>query len=242
MRRKEGSMCSAWLLIVFRHGGEIEGSTPLRSRRGDLQFSDVNATPTRRRLLYVDEQGMPIRSGAGGGDAVHPLSDAATYSGGPTSDLPDGPRRLIWGTNVSVEESTQAFNKFLREFKRRYRMRMDGEFVAPGEGDELVYVEMLKQLRELGTSNLNLDVQNLKSFPPTKRFYHQLHAYPQEIIPIMDTCVKDTMLEMLEEAGADEAEYEACLERIYKARPFNLEKTVNMRDLNPAGKAPVVNR
>ena len=115
-------------------------------------------------------------------------------------------------------------------------MRMDGEFVAPGQGDELVYVEMLKQLRLLGTSNLNLDVQNLKSFPPTKRFYHQLHAYPQEVIPIMDTCVKDTMLEMLEEDGASDAEYQSCLEKIYKARPFNLEKTVNMRDLNPAGK------
>ncbi|KAG0642461.1 MCM2/3/5 family-domain-containing protein [Tuber brumale] len=232
--RSSGLPMSSASVLRSRYGGEIEGSTPLRSRRGDLQFSDVNATPTRRRLLYVDEQGMPIRSGAGGGDAAHPLSDAATYSGGPTSDLPDGPRRLIWGTNVSVEESTQAFNKFLREFKRRYRMRMDGEFVAPGEGDELVYVEMLKQLRELGTSNLNLDVQNLKSFPPTKRFYHQLHAYPQEIIPIMDTCVKDTMLEMLAGAGASRAEYDTCLERIYKARPFNLEKTVNMRDLNPA--------
>lgn len=50
----------------------------------------------------------------------------------------------------------------------------------------------------------------------------------------MDTCVKDTMLEMLQEDGATGAEYQACLERIYKARPFNLEKSVNMRDLNPA--------
>ena len=183
----------------------------------------------------MDEQGVPVRS-ATSGDTTHPLSDAATYSGGLAPEVPEGPRRLIWGTNVSVEESTQVFNKFLREFKRRYRMRMDGEFVAPGQGDELVYVEMLKQLRLLGTSNLNLDVQNLKSFPPTKRFYHQLHAYPQEVIPIMDTCVKDTMLEMLEEDGASDAEYQSCLEKIYKARPFNLEKTVNMRDLNPAGK------
>lgn len=113
-------------------------------------------------------------------------------------------------------------------------MRMDEEFVAPGEGEELVYVDMMKQMRVLGTSNLNLDVRNLKSYPPTKRFFHQLHNYPQEIIPIMDTCVKDTMLEMLEEDGATPKEYEACMERIYKARPFNLEKSVNMRDLNPA--------
>lgn len=165
---------------------------------------------------------------------MHPLSDAATYSAGPTSDIPDGPKRLIWGTNVSVEESTQSFRKFLRDFKRRYRMRMDEELVDPGEGEELVYVDMMKQMHVLGTSNLNLDVRNLKSYPPTKRFFHQLHNYPQEIIPIMDTCVKDTMLEMLEEDGATAKEYQACMERIYKARPFNLEKSVNMRDLNPA--------
>lgn len=114
-------------------------------------------------------------------------------------------------------------------------MRMDEEFVAPGQGEELVYVDILRQMRALGTSNLNLDVRNLRSYPPTKRFFHQLLNYPQEIIPIMDTCVKDIMLEMLEEDGADEQEYQECMERIYKARPFNLEKSVNMRDLNPAG-------
>ncbi|KAI5839163.1 MCM2/3/5 family-domain-containing protein [Morchella snyderi] len=215
---------------VLRRNADTVASTPARSRRGDLQFSGINsATPTRRRL-YVDEQGLPVR----GADATHPPSDAATYSAGPTSEISDGPKRLIWGTNVSVEESTQAFRKFLRDFKRRYRMRMDDEFVAPGQGEELVYVDILRHMRALGTSNLNLDVRNLRSYPPTKRFFHQLLNYPQEIIPIMDTCVKDTMLEMLEEDGADEQEYQQCMERIYKARPFNLEKSVNMRDLNPA--------
>ena len=142
-------------------------------------------------------------------------------------------------SNVSVEESTQAFRKFLRDFKRKYRMRMDNEFVAPGQGEEPVYVEMLKQMRELETTNLNLDVQNLKAFPPTKKFYHQLHAYPQEIIPIMDTCVKDEMLEYLEAIGAHTEEYDQCLVRGYKARPFNVEKSINMRDLNPEGMSTV---
>lgn len=115
-------------------------------------------------------------------------------------------------------------------------MRQDGEFVSPGEGEELVYQEMLQQMRTLDVSNLNLDVQNLKSFPPTKRFYHQLQAYPQEIIPIMDTCVKDEMLDMLHATGAAEQEYQFCLEKIYKARPFNMDKSVNLRDLNPSGR------
>lgn len=185
--------------------------------------------------MYVDEQGRPIHSNQGAADGVNGHSDAHTYSAGPTSDLPDGPRRLIWGTNVSVEESTQVFRKFLREFKRKYRMRDEGQFLEPGQGEELVYQNMLQQMRELGTANLNLDVQNLKAFPPTKKFFHQLHMYPQEIIPIMDTCVKDEMLEMLEATGASPDEYDAALDKIYKARPFNCAKSVNMRELNPAG-------
>ncbi|TGZ76967.1 DNA replication licensing factor mcm4 [Ascodesmis nigricans] len=206
--------------------------TPSRSRRGDLQFSDLRNTPTNRRLLYVDETGRPLRAGADGVTDGH--SDAPTYSAGPTSDLPDGPRRMIWGTNVSVEESTQAFRKFLREFKRKYRMRDEGQFVGPGEGEELVYQGMLKQMMELGTTGLNLDVQNLKAFPPTKKFFHQLHMYPQEIIPIMDTCVKEELLEMLEKRDASQEEVDDVMSKLYKARPFNCSKSINMRDLNPA--------
>lgn len=120
----------------------------------------------------------------------------------------------------------------------KYRYRMENKFVPPGEGEEIVYRDMLKQMRELGTANLNLDVMNLKAFPPTKKFFHQLHMYPQEIIPIMDTCVKDEMLEMLEKEGTDEEEYETVLNKVYKARPFNCEKSVNMRELNPNGTSP----
>jgi DNA replication licensing factor MCM4 len=182
--------------------------------------------------MYVDEQGVPI--GQPTSDAAGAHSDAPTYSAGVTSEIPDGPRQLIWGTNVSVGECTQAFRKFLREFKRKYRMRQENEFVAPGQGEELMYQDMMKQMLQLGTTCLNLDVQNLKAFPPTKKFYHQLHAYPQEAIPIMDTVVKDEMLEYLLSISADE-EYDKCLGRSFKARPFNCDQSINMRDLNPSG-------
>jgi DNA replication licensing factor MCM4 len=91
---------------------------------------------------------------------------------------------------------------------------------------------MMKQMHELGTTTLNLDMQNLKAFPPTKKFYHQLHAYPQEIIPIMDNCLKEEMLEYLTN---NPEEYDKCLAKGYKARPFNCDKSINMRDLDPAG-------
>jgi DNA replication licensing factor MCM4 len=197
-----------------------------------LQFSDLRSTPSHRRLLYVDESGVPVNHA--GSDMAGMLSDAPTYSAGPTSEMQDGPKRLIWGTNVSVEECTQNFRKFLHEFKRKYRMRQENEFVSPGQGEELVYQDMMRQMHELGTTTLNLDMQNLRAFPPTKKFYHQLLAYPQEIIPIMDNCLKEEMLEYLNSSGASEEEYDKCLARGYKARPFNCEKSINMRDLNPA--------
>ncbi|KAF8543840.1 MCM2/3/5 family-domain-containing protein [Trichophaea hybrida] len=220
-----GSSASA---LRSSRGTAIAG-TPVRSRRGDLQFSDLRSTPSHRRLLYVDESGVPV--GNAGSDAAGLLSDAPTYSAGPTSEAHDGPKRLIWGTNVSVEECTQNFRKFLHEFKRKYRMRQENEFIAPGQGEELVYQDMMKQMHELGTMTLNLDMQNLKAFPPTKKFYHQLHAYPQEIIPIMDNCLKEEMLEYL---NNNPEEYDKCLAKGYKARPFNCDKSINMRDLNPA--------
>ena len=135
---------------------------------------------------------------------------------------------------MSVEECGQNFRKFLRSFKRKYRLREDDRFAAPGEGEELIYQDMLGQMLALGTTNLNLDVKNLKSFPATKKFYHQLHMYPQEIIPIMDTALKDELLEYLVSIGAPNEDYDKCLARNYKVRPFNVEKSINMRDLNPA--------
>lgn len=226
--RSSGIPGSSASLLRSSRGG-VPASTPVRTRRGDLQFSDTRSTPTHQRFLYVDENGRAIAAG----DTTHQLSDAPTYSAGPTSEALDGPKRLIWGTNIAVDDANHAFRKFLREFKRKYRMRMDNEFVSPGEGEELLYMDMLKQMNQLGTTNLNLDLQNLKAFPPTKKFYYQVHDYPQDMIPIMDNCVKDVLLEIVDSMVGQGEEYTNVLIRGYKARPFNPDKSVNMRDLNP---------
>ncbi|KAH1497363.1 hypothetical protein KXX52_001368, partial [Aspergillus fumigatus] len=51
-------------------------------------------------------------------------------------------------------------------------------------------------MRQLGVTSLNLDAKNLKAYPSTLKLWHQLHAYPQEIIPLMDQTVKDVMVEL----------------------------------------------
>lgn len=115
-------------------------------------------------------------------------------------------------------------------------MRHNEEEVQPGEGEELVYVEMIKQMRSLGLTILNLDVINLIAYPPTKKIYHQLLNYPLEMVPIMDQTLKDVYVSMLIDNGASEEEIDQANATIFKCRPFNIDKKVNMRDLNPAGK------
>ena len=76
--------------------------------------------------------------------------------------------------------------------------------------------------------NLNLDCEKLKSYQSARRLYHQLIRYPQEIIPLMDHCLNEIFLERFEDA-------EIPAEESIKVRPFNLGRSVNMRDLDPAG-------
>jgi hypothetical protein len=166
------------------------------------------------------------------------------------------------------------FREFLRGFKPKYRAKYNSEQakitieeggVAPpsmplydnlstARGDVVLYEQYLKQLRETGESVLNVDAINLVAYPPTKRLYHQLINYPQEMVPIMDQVLKDVMTEMADEelevvrnrraeGQISEMELRMMEEevrdvegRVYKTRPFGGEITINMRDLNPGGK------
>ncbi|KAF8430128.1 putative DNA replication licensing factor Mcm4 [Tirmania nivea] len=203
--------------------------------RGDIGSSSaLYSSPGRRRRLFVDASGAPItreQDAATPGDLT---SEAHTFSQAPTSEA-DGPgTRIIWGTNISIEQTMTSYRGFLTNFRRRYRMRADDQEFQPGEGEELVYVEMIKQMRSLGLTILNLDVQNLLSYPPTKKMYQQLLNYPLEMVPIMDQCLKEVYVTMLQELHASEEEIDAACSTIFKCRPFNLVQKVNMRDLNPA--------
>ena len=197
--------------------------------------------------------------------------------------------RVIWGTDVSIQDSFSAMKDFLRNFQKKYRMIADGELEegttldVNHPGLEKDYFGMLETMLELGTRSLYLDCRNLKAYPPTRKLWHQLQQFPSEIIPVMDTCVKDTMIELAERRMADsrstqsqqarqcqqnrdrnsssmppmpssDADNETngqtngnappqqveeedlvaeCEQRIYRVRPFGLDKTINLRDLNP---------
>lgn len=221
-------------------------------------------------------------------------SDAATFSNlNPnTSDadiLGGNSSRVIWGTNVSIQDSFSAMKDFLLNYQKKYRMIAGGELeegASLGADDpalEKEYVTMLETMLQLGTKSLYLDCRNLKAYPPTRKLWYQLQQFPSEIIPVMDTCVKDTMIELAEKKTADarstqsqqarqvqqsrdrnsssippmpssDADNETnghnngkappqpveeedlvaeCEQRIFRVRPFGLDQTINLRDLNP---------
>lgn len=200
------------------------GATP-RSRRGDIHSSGVLATPTIRRRATT---ATGVTNGTPGSDL-----NLSAYDNQTDQPEPEEGIRVIWGTNIAIAQTMSAFRTFLTSFKRKYRMLLENIHVVHGEGEDNPYAEKLTQIKTLGLENLNLDVRDLLSFPPTKRVYHQLLNYPQEVIPIFDQTLKDSLLDAMVEEEASAEEIGDVERTIYKIRPFNLGTSLNMRDLNP---------
>lgn len=259
------------------------------SRRGDIH-SDRNAnTPRARRRIFVNENGTVVSDIPDGSDAPSfsnndPTTSDAQALGGDST-------RVIWGTNVSIQDTMSAFKGFLRNFTKKYRMWADGMSEAESQEDETSnskeYIEMMHSMLNLGITGLNLDIRNLKAYPATLKLWHQVQAYPQEVIPLMDQTIKDVMVELAEaemrkqrasdsQSTIDKSQglqipssdmpvpssergdmeqtpapdqgakiVDLSLEvgmKVYKVRPFGIDSTINLRDLDPSGKSFVIFR
>lgn len=185
-------------------------------RRNDIHASDLSSP---RRIIDFDS-----RSG------MQPTSSSS-------SSLPSEatePLRIIWGTNVSIQECANNFRNFLMSFKYKYRKTLDErtELIDDTTDEELYYIKQLNEMRELGTSNLNLDARNLLAFKQTEELYHQLLNYPQEVISIMDQTIKDCMVSLVVDNQL-ENQLDEIESKFYKVRPYNVETQKGMRELNP---------
>ena len=231
------------------------------------------------RRVILDGSGRVVRDGSTLG------SDAASFANNNphTSEadaLGGSSQSLVWGTTVSIDDSLVSFRDFLRNFTRKYRMWADGATEADTNGnpeaESKPYWEALENMLLLGTNKLYLDLRDLKAYPRTLKLWHQAQAYPTEIIPVMDQCVHDTMVEL---ARAEMASQRAASQNTasnaphlsqssemaypssergeepstprpsqpqqpsledqvtgeqYLVRPWGLDKTTNLRDLNPS--------
>ncbi|KAJ5676212.1 DNA replication licensing factor mcm4 [Penicillium macrosclerotiorum] len=240
--------------------------SPGQGRRTAPVRSDLNSggfTPSRRGRMFVDSNGRTTR-------ADMPPSDATFSNINPgTSEaeaLSGNSQRVIWGTNIAVQDAMSAFKNFLYHFATKYRLWADGateeETRALGQdAEKREYVKLLNDMRRLGLKTFNLDCRNLKSYPLTQKLWYQLIQYPQEIVPVMDQAVKDVMVDLaLKEMDLMRSEIQRGNRRAqsiltsdgvlptgdvpdlvgeveashYKVLPFGLDKSVNMRDLDPA--------
>jgi DNA replication licensing factor MCM4 len=229
----------------------------------------------------LDEAGRVVSQAPVGG------SDPASFTNrDPNTSEADAlggqDQSLIWGTTVSIDDTFSAFKEFLRNFTQKYRMYRDGlsdvDVLAAPDANSKPYWETLENMLLLGTTRLYLDIADLNLYPPTRKLWHQIQAYPQEIVPIMDQSVHDLMVELARaedvkqrasqssagnqlsqqnstqssevafpssdrpEASQSQrrqqepSQEDQVSQSIYVVRPFGLDKSTNLRDLNPSGK------
>ncbi|ORY93281.1 MCM2/3/5 family-domain-containing protein [Syncephalastrum racemosum] len=152
-----------------------------------------------------------------------------TPGGGPapvdTQDTdPASSMRVIWGTTVNLHDAMKLFSDFLRHFCLADRKRAHNEPITEDDNRPF-YPQLLSRIHATQSQTVNLDCRNLLAFPTTRVLYDQVVKYPQEVIPLMDHCISSLYLELFDDVSEQNARL--------KTRPFNLESSVNMRELDP---------
>lgn len=208
----------------------INGSSDIRSDSSLLDSNLSQRRRMRRNDIQASDLSSPRRFYSGLGNSS---LQSSTSSSDAMSDTGE-PVRIIWGTNVSIQECATKFRNFLMSFKYKYRKILDEResFINTTTDEALYYVNMLNEMRELGTCNLNLDTRNLLAFKQTEELYYQLLNYPQEVISIMDQTIKDCMVSLVVDNQLD-YNLDEIETKFYKVRPYNVDTTKGMRELNP---------
>ncbi|KAG8133574.1 hypothetical protein E2320_011368 [Naja naja] len=106
------------------------------------------------------------------------------------SELCDGQKLVIWGTDVNVASCKEKFQRFLQRFidptaKEEENIGLDL--------NEPLYMQRLDEINLIGEPFLNLNCDHLKSFD--ENLYRQLMCYPQEVIPTFDMAANEIFFE-----------------------------------------------
>lgn len=88
----------------------------------------------------------------------------------------------------------------------------------------IFYSSFFRQIHTLEEPFLNVNCAHLEAYDPG--LYCQLVCYPQEVIPTFDMAINEMFFERYPAA---------VLDHQIQVRPFNAQKTKNMRSLNPEG-------
>lgn len=142
--------------------------------------------------------------------------DTANYeNGAPRPDTENqevAPNLVIWGTDVVVERCRTRFQNFIETF-------------CVDETESPHYMTKLSNVLEMEIPYVDVNCGHLYKFDP--ELYQQLICYPQEVIPVFDTVVNEVFFTKYPAADLTH------VTKALQVRPFNVQKTKNMRFLNP---------
>ncbi|KAL0278677.1 UNVERIFIED_CONTAM: hypothetical protein PYX00_000428 [Menopon gallinae] len=197
---------------VERLSSPVNFGTP--SSMGSLRTprSGIHGTPARIRVdLQTDSTVRVVNI-----DSDHPSitpSDLTSPSSGKE-------RTVIWGTDVAISECKQKFFRFIHKFIDPEAQKNNPNTSLNFE--EPFYLQKLKEIHTLEEPFLNVDCEHLYAFEP--QLYRQLVDYPQDVIPCFDVVINEIFFSM----------YPASVLKFQiQVRPFNVQKSRNMRSLNP---------
>ncbi|XP_053675377.1 DNA replication licensing factor MCM4 [Anopheles nili] len=202
---------------------QIDVSSPLNygtpSSMGSIRTprSGIRGTPMRQRPdLRVDKHSRQVNVGSS--DALDPIREESQPSAGDIAS--SGPRLVVWGTNVVVTECMSKFKQFIMRYIDPNAAQ--DELTEGINLNDPLYMQKLDEIEVLEEPYLNFNCAHLKTYDET--LYRQLICYPQDVIPALDIAVNEMFFER---------HPAAVLEHQIQVRPFNADKTRNMRALNP---------
>ncbi|XP_023162902.1 DNA replication licensing factor MCM4 [Drosophila hydei] len=203
---------------------EIDLSSPLNygtpSSMGSIRTprSGIRGTPLRARPdIRTDKR---IRQVAiGGTSGLDPIAEKGSETD-PVSESSAAPQLVVWGTNVVVSQCKSKFKSFIMRFIDPSAEQ--DEISENIDVNQPLYLQKLEEIHTLEEPYLNLNCAHLKTFD--QDLYRQLICYPQEVIPGFDMAINEMFFERYPAAQ---------LEHQIQVRPFNADKTRNMRSLNP---------
>ncbi|KAI1713878.1 MCM2/3/5 family domain-containing protein [Ditylenchus destructor] len=192
----------------------VSGSTVLSQLRGGSRARvDLGVAPAHHRKIRIPRDDDAIV-----GDVLGDVDDPLLA---PTSKL------YIWGTRIVVEDVQKAFNTFVTTFcaddvdEDENAMLMSGGERVEIDLSNPYYMEKLRGINMCEVPILNLNLGHLRRF--NEALYKEIIAYPADIIPYLDVTINDIFVQT----------YRKELPTPIEIRPYNVEVTKNMRDLNP---------
>ena len=138
----------------------------------------------------------------------------------PSENSENAPHLVIWGTDVQLNDCKRKFKRFIQTFQDSETA--DDEKFEGLDHTKPYYQQRLNEITITLIPFLNVNSGHIQVFD--EELYRQLIQYPQEVIPILNMAVNELFFDKFPDTDLDHQ---------IQVRPYNAEKTKNMRGLNP---------